>query len=368
MTLRLVDDIQEAAFRPSRWGHVLAELATLARGAGALLRCEHAGALRWVNTPAIEGLVEAYASRGWDAQNVRIARMSRLNRASFVTDHDLFTDVELKTERLYRDLLHPFGLGWAMATHLALPGGTTVTLSVERRHEAGPASHAGLALFNRLRPHLGRSALMAANLSFEDVGGPADAFHKVDVPAALLQASGKIVTMNPALAAVMPDVARQDRDRLHLADPVADNGLAAALAALRRGSAPPQLSMPCRAGQRASHVLHLIPVRGKARDLLTGAGTAAIFVPLTQAPVTKNQFLAALMDLTPVEAHLATLLAEGTSPIGLANKAGLDQDAVRQHFDVIFAKTGTSGFVDLARLLMRLSADTTRRSRPMISG
>lgn len=362
MNARLVDGIYEAAFRPRMWESILAELALLARGAGAFLRAEHGGKVRWINTPGIESLVTAYASDGWDARNTRIARMSRLSAGWFSADHHLFTEAEMTNDPLYRDLLHPLGLGAAIATHLTLPGGHAITFSIERSSSAGPPPQGALSLFSRLRPHLARSALTSALLSFQDVTAGPDPLQRMEPPSALICASGRLLACNAAFAASMPALAREERERLRLSDPVADATFVAAAGALRRGMPPPHLSMPCRTGERATHVLHLVPVRGTAREHLMGAGAVAIFVPLTQGSVTKAEFLASMFDFTPMEASLTTLLADGTSPISLAHKAGLDQVSVRHHFEAVFTKTGTRDYVDFARLLMRLNAEPPRRS------
>jgi hypothetical protein len=65
----------------------------------------------------------------------RTARPSRAiasGHSGFVREYDIFTDDELASDPIYRDLLWPAGLGWAAAMAIRLPTGDELFLSVER--------------------------------------------------------------------------------------------------------------------------------------------------------------------------------------------------------------------------------------------
>ena len=64
----------------------------------------------------------------------RTARPSRAiasGHSGFVREYDIFTDDELASDPIYRDLLWPAGLGWAAAMAIRLPTGDELFLSVD---------------------------------------------------------------------------------------------------------------------------------------------------------------------------------------------------------------------------------------------
>lgn len=72
-----------------------------------------------------------------------------------------------------------------------------------------------------------------------------------------------------------------------------------------------------------------------------------------QRNLAQEGFIAQLFGLTPTEAFLATLLANGFTLAEAAAKLGVTENTIRGYAKKIFAKTGVSRQADLVRLILK---------------
>lgn len=72
-----------------------------------------------------------------------------------------------------------------------------------------------------------------------------------------------------------------------------------------------------------------------------------------QRQLAPERFIAQLFGLTPTEAFLATLLANGFTLTDAAEKLDVTENTVRSYAKRIFAKTGVSRQADLVRLVLK---------------
>jgi DNA-binding CsgD family transcriptional regulator len=79
-----------------------------------------------------------------------------------------------------------------------------------------------------------------------------------------------------------------------------------------------------------------------------------LFYHPASAPAIDSGLLYAVFGLTPAEARIATLLAEGLSLKQIAEVQGTQHDTVRKQLRSIFEKTSTNRQPELIRLLLHL--------------
>ena len=96
---------------------------------------------------------------------------------------------------------------------------------------------------------------------------------------------------------------------------------------------------------------HLLPVAGSARDLFTGATAMLYFTPLAQRTAPQMELLELLFDLTPAEARVASLLAEGCTVDDIGRQLKIATNTVRRHLKSVFGKTGVHRQAELVSLL-----------------
>jgi DNA-binding CsgD family transcriptional regulator len=125
-------------------------------------------------------------------------------------------------------------------------------------------------------------------------------------------------------------------------------------AAVDPRGAPLSLPMPARAGNPPM-ILHVVPVRGLARDVFSRASVVVFVTPVVIADVPTAEVIQGLFDLTPTEARVARALGRGATVAEIAAGNGVAQPTVRNQIREIFAKTGVRRQADLVGLLRGVS-------------
>ena len=348
----LTDRIYEAAVVPEKWPDVLDEMSRAVGGAGGILFTANPERIRWTSSADIHGLFEEFIRGGWAAINPRPGRLGPLGSVGFVQDLDAFTLEEIENDPVYRDFLRKHGLGWATGTIVDPPSDDSIIFSFERTYEKGPVPVEIVRAFDKLRPHLARSALLSSRLGLERARAMADALQSLGLPAAVLRDGGRVLTANSALDRLVPSLLQDRRERLSLTDAAADTLLGEALARRAAVGRAGVNSIPV--GATAEHppmILHLLPIHGEARDVFTSAASLLVVTPVDRGAVPTARVLQGLFDLTPAEARVARGISEAQTVEGLALAAGVSVETIRSQLKAVLSKTGLSRQQELINLL-----------------
>ncbi len=352
----LVGRIYEAAAVPELWPDVLGAIARSVEAAGACLFTPPGSGARWLASPEMEGHLDDFVQAGWMDHDGFNDRLLLSGRSGFIGDLDLFQPEELIREPVYADWLYPHGFGWGAATLMRLPHDRTVFLNVERRRERGPMEAPYVAHLNQLHPHLARASMISAHLAWERAQAAGSALQMIGMPAALLRARGRVESANGLFQALMPRMVRDCTPAILLADPAAQQRLVAALARIESGGAQAQaIPVAAREGERAL-VLHVLPVRGRARDVFTTCVAMLVATPVVAGPVLPPDILVGLFDLTPAEARVAHRIASGATIDATAALLGVSRETVRSQLKGVLGKLGITRQAELVGLLSTLTA------------
>lgn len=353
-----IDDIYEASLIPEMWPPLLEKLAGMTDALGAGLFTVSGTTAPWVASPELVPLMQAFMEGRWVEINTRAPRAAAIAHPGFITDLDAFSMEEIDRDPFYQDFLIPSGIGWSTGTHIALPTGDVVSITIERRYERGPVERHYVDLLDGLRPHLARAAMLSARLALERARTAAITLESVGLPAAVLGARGQLLAGNRLIEPMIPSVLQDGSARLRFTDPRADPLLQAGVEALagRFGKRTFPQSFPIAgADGRPTSVAHLLPVKGQARDVFGGMQSVLVIMPLSGTAVAPASLVQALFDFTPAEARVALALGEGASVDDAAQRLGVSRETVRSHLRAIFSKTGVSRQSALVRLLAGLS-------------
>jgi len=348
----MIDQIYEAALVPGQWLKVLESLATLSNCVGGLIvSARDHTPNRDIVTDRLRALHDRATQDGWWGRNTRAQKLLTLPSSEFHSDADHFTPEEMSAQPLYRDLLWPHGCGFAVATHIQIPNGDSLVLSLEGARDGGPISRAAVARLTELRPHIARSAMLASRLAFERIQSTNQAFGMTGMPSAAITLEGRVIDGNDLFTQRFGHtIGASDRFRLACADTM--RLLDECLAAARSGNdgkvwASRSIALP-RTEESEPAVLHLVPVSGYARDIFATAAYFLIVTPLDATRLAPVELIQGLFDLTTMEARVARALATGSDIGNAAQTFGIAPGTVRAHLKSIFAKTGFSRQTDLA--------------------
>lgn len=343
------DAIYEAAFLPERWTDVLERIGATCGAEGAAVLTVDTTDSRWVATPPFQDLIERFVAEGWMGRNIRADRAMALDHPGFVRDHDILTDDEMDSDESY-GFFRRHGWGWVLGTLIRPPTGDVVVFNWERRFASGPFGIDTVARLDPLRPHLARAGMIASRLQLERARAATALLDTLGLAAGIVSTTSRLVAANAQLEGLMPHVVSDRRDRVRLADPAADARLCDVLAGAP-GAVP--LSIPIRPLDRAGgpYILHLLPVRGLARDVFASAAFVLVVTPLPAAGALSASLVQGLFDLTPAEARVARRIAEGATVDEIAQASGTAVSTVRAQLRSVFAKTGFARQADIVRLL-----------------
>jgi len=354
----LVGLIYEAAAAPELWVKVLEGLAEIGDGEGGLLFVTTADSgrynvPRYLCSPAVSALVSELVEPRWIKLNIR-DRLTARREPKFLTDLDVFTMEELDRSPYYVEFLRPRGFGWVASAAIHSLNDDIFVFTVERAHRKGPVEPERVAKLNIIQPHLARSALLSAHLGMTRAQTAADALGATDVPAAVLDRSGRAIAANSRLDRCAPALEIGAKGAIRLAQPRARGLFESALTSGRSGKRLVQ-SIPIAGSARTlPFIVHLVPLHGSARDLFSRAEWILFAtLPSSSGSTPDAKILANLFNLTAAEARVARHLVAGGSVAEIAQELSVQTNTVRAHLKSVFSKTGVRRQAELASLLAR---------------
>lgn len=355
----LIDRIYEAAAVPDLWPEVLEGLSGVADAIGTALLTADPQTVKWISSPRLAPLAEAWFAEGWHFRNTRMPRLLERNHAGFLRAEDVLSPAEMDASPEIREFWRARRLGGGAGTAIPVPSGDMLVFSIEREAYKGPVEPDRIARLDALRPHLARAALLSARLGLERAKLAADVLSTVGLPAAILGRDGSLRAANDLFEPYLPDIVRERRDRLAFADAAADMLFAEAIRRLRgpQEISGPVASIPLAADEgRPPLIFHLVPVRRAGRDIFSQSEAVLLVTPVERRKVPSAEVLGGLFDLTPAEARVARCVGEGLTVHGIALKLGVSVETVRTQMRAALRKTGMPRQIDLAALLAGASS------------
>ena len=358
MNTDLIDRIYECSVVPELWPGVLDQLAEITDARGGLLFSARDRVLNWTASASLDDIFRSYVTDGWFARCTRRVCLMGQAQPAFFVEHDFWTADQIDSNPIYRDFFRPHGLGWSAGTGLRMPTGDNIVFSVEREYGRGPIEKERVDRLNELRPHLARSALVTARLGLQRAKGASEMLTSMGLPAVLLDQGGAVIEANHLMEGLSDQVHWRARNRISLMDASANDLLSAALAALDASDDPAVRSFPLRdETNRATMVVHVIPIRRSAHDLFARSCALLVATPVAAAQSPPIELLRSLFDLTPSEARVARGLAAGETMEEIAASGGVAITTVRSQLRLVLEKTGCTRQAEAVALLANLGLD-----------
>lgn len=282
MDAQLVDKVYECCFVPETWPDVLAQLAEIAGARSGWMyvsRGEYRKAIT-SNEVARQRVAPLVAS-GLVERTEQFNRLVAACHPGFLREIDFFTNDELKADPFYRDVIYPTGTGWAAGITFVLPTEERILISLEREFARGPVEPGAIEHLDILRPHIARSALIAARLQLDRAQVASATLAALGLPALVLDHTGRVLAANELIEALTGMVLWLAHGRVALNDKAADRLLRDAIAVIDFAGRGGVRSFPVRdaGGGAATRVAHIIPVRLSARDVFARCVAAFVLTP-----------------------------------------------------------------------------------------
>jgi DNA-binding CsgD family transcriptional regulator/PAS domain-containing protein len=265
----------------------------------------------------------------------------------------------LHENRYFREWKLPQGSTDSASILLVRDATFFAALTLGRHYSRGAIGPSDLATLRLLAPHFRRAVSIGKLLDFQRLRAETFAATLDALPSAILfvDRGGRIVHVSRAAEPLMSDdtifTMRRGIPTLH--DAAANNQLHAAIALSgTRETALGRLgvAIPTRARTGDAVVIHVLPLHaGGPRGALVRHATAALFIePSPLSGAVPGEALAVLYNLTPAEAGILELLAEGRTTTKIGALLGIAPSTVKTHLLRLFAKTRCKRQIDLVDL------------------
>jgi DNA-binding CsgD family transcriptional regulator len=345
----LLDLVYEAAVLADRWPDLLHRLSATCGARGGVLHVHTQHERRWTASLGVHAFFEEYLAGGWHLKTDRVSRGLKLNRAGFLTDTDLFSEAEMAIQPVYKDFLIPRGLQASAATHVGCAADGELVLSLW-----GFLNHASVRAavpaLDALRPDLARASMLAAQLQLKRAQSAVETLALINVPAAILGNRRRALASNALFDARLASFGHDTPTGIHLSDVRAEKAFGDLLTKLD-GTCAGGASLPLRLTAEKRAVLHVLPIRGAARDLMTGARALLLLAAPGRRHPPSEALIRGLFDFTPAEARLARALCDTITLKNAAKCLGITEGTARTELKSIFRKTAVSSQSELLVLL-----------------
>ena len=266
------------------------------------------------------------------------------------------SDEVLRASEIYRQVLRPSGVEYAMGITVPIQAEMNCMLSVMRGSDHVPFTTDDCTDFGRFAPHITRAANMHG--AFQRCREELAAVNALldGMPLGMMVVDDdELKVANRAARKLLGegDAVRLQNGRVYGATRRADADLRDAVhEALNGTDQPIGLAMP---------IDHAEPVRAVVRRLhpasagMLGAPSEAVALYVTdpREPIeTREEVLQRLFGVTPREASVLRILVEGEDLHGVAARLGIAVETVRSHVKHMMETTGARRQAELVRMVL----------------
>jgi DNA-binding CsgD family transcriptional regulator/PAS domain-containing protein len=349
----------DAVVDPSLWPQILSEISNASGAVGAALLQSDVRTPDIPRTADVDEVFGLYFREGWHTRDIRAERgvPLLLDGQRVVIDQDILTTDEIRRSDYYQELLAPRGLGWWAVIGFRA-GSAHWGLSIQRSLQQGPFAEEDRRILAQIADRLTETATLSTAMGRIVLSGMTNALGLLNQPALALDRNGLVLDFNAAAEQMFNRDVRVRNRCLELSDRQARSSFDTFIHRLRTVTESVALSTAPIVVRRSSKrplLLRILPVDGAARSPFLGARALVVFSGLHSEAGLSPKLLSHIFGLSPAEARLAAVLADGLSPEQAARKLGIARATVRSQLKAIFSKTETHRQSELVAVLARLT-------------
>ncbi len=354
---KVLNRLGEAAVNPEAWRDIMDGICKAVGASAAILLQSD---IRTPDVPRTESIDEAtqfYFRNNWHLIDPRAKAFPRLMAGEVVTDLDVMTPEQIRSDPMYNEVLFPFGYRWFAGVGFWADSAAWA-LTIQRTGREGAFEARDKQLLARLAPRLTETATLATVVGRIALNSMTDVLDRVRQPAMVLDRQGRVLSTNAAAESGFDNEVRVRERRLVVRDKQAMTRIDQLTSMIR--STPDTVALPAspiliRRTNKPPVVLRVLPVDGAARSVFLGARAMLILSNLVPRAAPDPALIAQAFDLTPAESRLAALLASGTTIDSAAEQLHISRETARNHLKSIFSKTGAHRQSELVTLVSQLA-------------
>lgn len=353
---KILNRLGEAAVNPEAWRSIMDDICKAVGASAALLLQSDIRTPDVPRTASIDEATDLYFRNNWHLRDPRAKAFPRMMAGEVVTDLDVMTPEQIRSDAMYNELLFPSGYRWFAGIGFWADSAAWA-LTIQRTGREGMFETRDKQLLAQLAPRLTETASLATAVGRAALTSMTDVLNRVRQPALILNREGTVLRTNEVADSGFDEEIRIRERRLVLRDKLAMTKLDQLISMIRStpdAAAVPAAPILVRRTAKPPVVLRILPVDGAARSVFLGARAMLILSNLVPRAVPDPALIAQAFDLTRAESRLAALLATGASISSAAEHLGISRETARNHLKAIFSKTGAHRQSELVRLVSQL--------------
>jgi DNA-binding CsgD family transcriptional regulator len=347
----------DAVIDPAVWPRIMEEICAAVGATGAIMLQAEDRTPDIPRTTSVDEFVRAYFRDNFHVRDIRAVRgVPRILQGDpVVIEEDILTPGEIRREPYYNECVFPNGFGWFGVIGIRA-GPSLWGLSIQRTLREGPFVQADKRVLETLSQPLTEVATLSTLVGRAVLSGVTNALAHIDQAAVVIDRRGIVLDANREAQALFDDTFYIRHKRLFANDQAADRrikDLSDRVAMDSDPNAPVPEAFVVQRKENVPLLLKPVPIPAAARTPFLGARVILTLTPLEPkrgpgAGVLKNAF-----RLTPAEARLAEMLAQGLSLERSAERLNIARVTARNQLRAVFIKTGTHRQAELVALLAR---------------
>ena len=270
---------------------------------------------------------------------------------------------DLVKSEFYEKLIRPYGIEYQLGMYFSEPGGWECNIGLMNSVRSRNFGAAEKAFFLAFRPHLERALEMYARIKRNEAEKEIleQTFDRLTIGTIILDGRGRLIDANEAARRIAGETEAVSFAAGAVALSHADSNaklqrtIREALAWREQGHTYPfvaALRVECTIGPALGLLIRATPPSA-AYPTDASPAVAIYIADSAQQQLASERLVAQLFGLTPSEAFLATLLANGFTLTEAADKLDVTENTVRNYAKKVFAKTGVNRQADLVRLVLK---------------
>lgn len=346
----------EAVVDPAAWTGIMTSICEAVGATAAVLLQADVRTPDVPRTAAIDEAVQLYFAQNWHLQDPRARGVPRAMSGEIITDQQLLTPEELRSDPMYNEVLYRYGFKWFAGIGFWADTAPWV-LTLQRTGQEGLFETRETRLLAQLAPRLSETATLSTVVGRSALAGITNALDLIQVAAIAVSRFGVIIGMNNQAQACLGHDLTIRNNRLTLRDRHANVELARLIDQVCGTSdllTIPSAPIIMRRIDKRPIVIQLQPVPPAARSPFLGARAILLIRDLEGSVTFDQNLLAATFELTPAQARLAAKLARGDSLEDAAEDIGVAVATARNQLKAIFQKTGTHRQAELVALFHKV--------------
>jgi DNA-binding CsgD family transcriptional regulator len=372
----LVTLVYDAALDDQLWAGLAAKIARVFDSTSTVLKtygsADDVQLLEVTENLVVAPKNQAWAD-DWHRNDLWVERSVALGLGRVGTSQDLLEDAEYERTGFYQEWNRHLGIYYMVGAVFPIDRNTMGVLGIHRLKRAGAYGEEDRRRVGRFLPHLNRALRLRQRLEQAVMAQSAslDALDRLDTAVFVLDSDCRVLHSNRLGSRLLQDTpeVRVRAGRVRLSDPELDSQLLrrvreAIRTACGDPNAPGSAFTVMREGRLPITAL-VTPLRATWNHRGASSPAALVFMRDPEQSMPAQQTLRELFGLTPTEAAIAAVLAQGRALEQIAADFGIGIGTVRSHVKTILWKTGTHRQAQLVALLAHSVASIGSATPPI---